>query len=263
MKLYRVIPDYQGVFYGGKYLCSDVISTESILYYLGYINNSQHAHYFEITTDSFLQSREKNDLYDNKENGLFFFTSIKDCLYCMRAINHSDFFAATSVRILEYNVPDEILSESYSDYGMYFGKEIKEYKIPIRLLQGTNESFDKLSPELEDDFVKVANKMDTLTYKKLIDVYKDEKDYLTDVVNSDDDMNWVYEVRLEHIGIFFKSNYITGNVYHITELELLKMCEDSNKTSKEYENRLELISKLLKKEDLNSKKIYELKNIIN
>ena len=236
MKLYRIVPDYNGIFYSKKALANSGITTEDIFYKLGCINVSKHSPYFMITTDPLLISSEKNSLYDNDEEGIFFFTSLQDCFFCMQAINFSDFFCARGVRIFEYDVPEEIVNVSYQGNGYYYEQPIQEVKIPLRLLSDNKKIYDKLTPELEERFKKVADEIDEESSRMLEKVYKKEQlRHPLEIINSDKIRMWIYNTRLKNIGIFFPSDYITGNTFYLTEKELEEMCEQIGISTIDYD----------------------------
>lgn len=226
--LYRIIPDQWGFFFErGAINLKDGLTTEDLLYDLGYINKSQHWPYLSITTDPMLGYHT----WQQKTGpGMYFFTSPWDAVKTFRYIDcHSTFFSNRGVRICEYDIPDEIIAESWSGEGQYSGELIPEIKIPLELILKDPET--NMTPELNAALREVALIQTQESFAMQVPILRSFVPNITDaqIKNlekfSKEKQDKINDRRFENVGIFKKSPYVTGRRFYLTIIDFREIMQ--------------------------------------
>ena len=137
-KLYRVVPDVTLTTLTVGYL-TDI--TEDLLYQLGYLDHSlsdKDYGYFGIYDQGMKRETTKDDM--------FFFESPWSCFRCL--LFFDNLYSKEGGRILEYDIPDDIVKASRKAFTNYEGYQAKGRRIPIALLQSGKEVLTEFSAEL-------------------------------------------------------------------------------------------------------------------
>ena len=226
--LYRIIPDQWGYFFerGGINL-QDGLTTEDLLYDLGYINKSQHWPYLSITTDPMLGYHVWQQ---GTGPGMYFFTSPWDAVKTFRCIDcHSTFFSNRGVRICEYDIPDAIIAESWSGEGQYSGELIPEIKVPLDLILKDPET--NITPELKEALREVALIQTQESFARQIPILHlfrkditDEKIKIFEKFSKEKE-DKINARRFENVGIFKKTPYITGRRFYLTIIDFREIVQ--------------------------------------
>lgn len=225
MLLYRVIPDYLGGLLENGCINRDAMTTEDLFYDLGYANDSEHESYFQIETDPMLVAEKA--FGDTSWEGKFFFTSPWDCLKTFTYIGGIwGNFSAIGVRIVEFDVPDEIIKKSLQGVGAYNGELINEIKVPNKYLATDGIFLKELSPEIISELEKVSERHQHEFIERIIPGYQnyyhnnpEQVERATKVVNfiTKTDLN---RSRFANSGVYYKCNYITGRKFTIGKYDM-------------------------------------------
>jgi hypothetical protein len=105
--VYRVVPDRFSTFISLPEINGATVN-EDIFYEMGYIGFSKYPAYFNTNNrDIGVLGSNSFDYYD-KSKGFFLFPY--DAIMAQESINQaSSYYTSVGVRLLEYNIPDEIL----------------------------------------------------------------------------------------------------------------------------------------------------------
>ena len=145
-KLYRVVPDIVSTVLDTSY-SSDI--AEDLLYKMGYLSYGEHEYGYFGTYE-----RGYGMLAESTEDYVFFFNSPWSCI---KGVNFfSDQYGHHVARILEYDIPDEIVNNSADAFTNYENWQAKGKKIPVKLLQEGKEVLNELSDELKTQLEKIA-----------------------------------------------------------------------------------------------------------
>lgn len=254
MLLYRLIPDQWG--YLLKYNTNkDGLTTEDLFYDLGYLNVSEHAIYLPITTDPILMPRT---WHNNTGKGVFFFTSPWDCVKNFRWIDSwNTSFENFGVRICEYDIPDEIIANSWHGEGYYRGIACPEVKVPLEFLFSNPET--NVTPELAASLKTVAESQAEESCSNLVPVVKEMLQRESqEVIESKlkiiktklfapESQAQVNELRFQNSGIFQKSPFITGRRFYITITDYYHACHQNGF---DYESLIPLSNGILTEENI-------------
>lgn len=248
--LYRIIPDQWGFFFErGAISLKDGLTTEDLLYDLGYINKSEHWPYLPIVTDPMLGYHVWQQ---GTGPGMYFFTSPWDAVNTYRYINsHMTCFSNFGVRICEYDIPDEIIAESWSGEGQYSDELIPEIKIPIDLILKDAET--NITPELYLALSEISLIQTQESFLKQIPILRTTRKNITDEqiknlekfsIEKRDKINYH---RFKNIGIFKKSPYITGRKFYLTLSDYLEI---SRKDGRHFDELIPKSNGVLTEENL-------------
>lgn len=255
MLLYRLIPDHWGYLFEKECLAKDGLTTEDLFYDLGYLNVSEHDIYLPITIDSNLMPKT---WHDNTGKGIFFFPSPWDCVQNFSSIDtRCTSFSNFGVRICEYDVPDDIIANSWQGEGYYGGLPVPEIKVPLELILSNPET--NITPELESSLKKVSELQAEESFEKLIppirELYHHHGYELTDenieeIRTEDFSLEFqeeINEIRFPNSGIFQKSPFITGRRFYITITDYHNAYRDNGF---DYESLIPLSNDILTEENL-------------
>lgn len=206
MLVYRVVPGYWGVRLTSGYLAA---SSEDAFYDLGYLNIQKGGSYFN--TGDFV-----NSFAYNREECKYFFLFPWDAL-----LNSKYMMDDMEINILEYDIPQKLLIECLG-FGYYDGWKIPEFRIPLSMLRNNNPIFQECDDEVINKLLGVFQRraqvfferikpflMQRLNTQKISQQRYEYIEKKMQETNQAELLN-IYKTRLEHLGTFFKCEYITG-----------------------------------------------------
>ena len=252
MKLYRIIPDQIARGYDIQGISEDA------LYKLGYISVSSHLAYFTLGGSIDYD----NELYRNREKGIFFFKNPWDAVFCSWFTFKTGIYSNLVVRVCEYEFPDEIINNSPHDEGLYYGFGVEEYKIPISLLEGycdiirsSKDGIIELPEELNKQLKDEKKKLNIETCEIAKSINEKVYNYLKEFTE-DENVDKLHKFNLRELELVMKSKtekpFITGNMFTVTsrdrrwlsDIDVKSLVDKSNGVLT-YDNCSEVFKKFL------------------
>jgi len=202
IKLYRLVPDALSTSIATGYVSS---ITEDLFYKLGFISipNSQ---YFGLYS-------EGEGMVSEKNNGMFFFLSPWSCIKGLNFLR--DEYVGGSARILEYEVPEEMVATCKRAFTNYQNYQAEGMMIPSDLLRNNGEFFTEVN-----DYIK--SKLEKVSLQYCLDVIEDlNKNNSNKMVSFEEDnfykkMQRINVRRFRKDELYFSSSFITGRSMLIT-----------------------------------------------
>lgn len=218
-KLYRIVPDAISTTLTTGYL-SDV--NEDLFYKLGYINVPSGG-YFGIYESG------KGMVWEKNSNSMFFFTSPWSCV---RGIKFLRDYGDKEAKILEYEVPDEIVNSSKSVFTNYSNWQAMGKMIPLELLLQSNSLCKSLNDELKEKLEQVAVEDVSVSTSVLCQTYsKYDLDSINNFLASR--ISRINNRRFAGNVSYFKSDMITGRSMVVTGTDCDVMFDVMTKKSSE------------------------------
>lgn len=199
-KLYRVVPDSTVTLITNGYY-SDI--SEDLLYQIGFFNpyNSGYFGIYDYNTGITGENRTKS---------LFFFTSPWSCIMALKYLRGN--YSSLQGKILEYDIPDEIVNSSANVITNYVNWQAKGKMIPTNMLKNNNpvvhselkSSIEKMAlTDIEKSLITFCSVFDKYSYDKCFDF----------IFNRFNRINYRKSQNLDSV---FQSDFITGKSIIIT-----------------------------------------------
>jgi len=195
--VYRAIPILSTTLLRKKQIGERNISLEEYFYDLGFIDFENSAPFYRISEDSCSTFK-----YPEEETKAFFLFPFDAVSATLQSVNKK-FYHHHEWKILEYDIPDDILTE-YCGYGFYDGETKIEFRIPI-------SEFKKWANPAHTIDINVLHKMITESVKKAIDEYKiNEVDHkIADIIS--DELEEITKTCIDATREYFDCPFITNN----------------------------------------------------
>lgn len=200
-KLYRIVPDTAATLTTTGYISK---ITEDLLYKLNYIAQD-NKRYFGIY-------QKGEGIVCNGEK-MFFFTSPWSCIRALRFLD--DLYSDKVARILEYEIPDNIVKSSRNAFTNYENWQAKGKLIPVKLLNNGKGIITGFNGEIKQQLGEIALSDATESLDALSSIYNNaefdsKRDRLLERIQR------VNTHRLEQNISFFETNMTTGKTMLIT-----------------------------------------------
>lgn len=217
-KLYRIIPDTPSTALTSGYITG---VTEDLLYKLGYLEYNKRFRYYGM----YCQGQGIRAERDKK----FFYYSPWACIRALRFLD-SD-YGHELARILEYEIPDDILKASTNAFTNYNNFQATGKMVPIELLRKDEELetqyTDELRKELEEIAISDAKESLEQLYKSIQEskssIYKGNARFQIENLNKSyfdpKRMKNINDIRFKESGKFFRTSIITGKSMIITRAD--------------------------------------------
>lgn len=194
-KLYRLVPDSITTVQTTGYKTNVV---EDLFYNLGYvaINNERWLGYYRDGEGIVTESPEK---------GYFFFLNPWSCIRGLTFLD--DKFCNRIAKILEYDIPDELLSECKNAFTNYESYQAKGIMIPRSVLKGEETVLTEVSDVQKQGLSSLSFADATETIEFLNKTSRFDLDMKLDK----DKLERINKRRFENPITYFKTPYITGN----------------------------------------------------
>ncbi len=197
-KLYRIVPDSTATLITERYYTN---TNEDLLYNLNCFSpyNNGYLSLYDYNTGITGENRTKS---------LFFFTSPWSCIKALKYFNE---FSNQQAKILEYDIPDEIVNQQTNVITNYTNYQAKGKLIPVELLK----SQKSISiPDISSNIEKMTITDIYASLEKLCssDVYPYKKCLEFVLVRSCK----IQQRKKENLNNVFHSDYITGKSIIIT-----------------------------------------------
>jgi len=205
--VYRAIPILSTTLLRKKQIGERNISLEEYFYDLGFIDFENSAPFYRISEDSCSTFK-----YPEEETKAFFLFPFDAVSATLQSVNKK-FYHHHEWKILEYDIPDDILTE-YCGYGFYDGETKIEFRIPI-------SEFKKWANPAHTIDINVLHKMITESVKKAIDEYKiNEVDHkIADIIS--DELEEITKTCIDATREYFDCPFITNNNHLIKRNDLI------------------------------------------
>lgn len=208
--VYRVVPSSTATFIRTKNISVYNINLESEFYDMGYLDFENSALFFKNPDLEDCNTFE----YTSETTKAFFLFPIDAIVNTFRSIN-GFYYSRREWKVLEYNIPDEILKE-YCGYGFYQGKARIEFRIPI-------SEFKKYTPEEPKELDE------TMLYEHILE----ENDKIIEAIEFSEEDKQILEIirpklplcakkAIEGRREYLKCPFITNNNFLVTLSDIYK-----------------------------------------
>ena len=201
-KLYRFVPDFLSTSLKENYIGN--ISLEDVLYSLGVIN------YYDMKNAHIgVSGYDTGHVYPLISDRCFFFYNPYSII---RVFEYNAF--SDVIKVLEYDIPDEIVRKSEKAHANYINYDPKGVLIDIDLLH-------------DEDEIQVDN---SILEKKMLELERDVINYLSDALKkefTDEELKSLNKYRLFDDKRLYKSKYITGNTTYVSKNDMESLMPSS------------------------------------